>query len=48
MMRIDPNKPGLIELWQMFLSGDRSPMALIAVVGSCVLMVLLVVGLMQL
>lgn len=43
--RIDPDKPGVFDLFRAYLAGDRSPMALIAVYGTCLLAAVIVVGL---
>lgn len=43
--RIDPDKPGVFDLFRAYLDGDRSPMVLIAVYGTCLLFAVVVVGL---
>lgn len=45
--RIDPDKPGYVNLVRAWMTGDYSVMAAIAVIGSCALFVVIVTGLAE-
>lgn len=47
LMSEDRTKPGAIGLYRQWTKSEFSPMAGIAVIGSCILLALIVVGLAQ-